>query len=142
VNAVSPGVVLEGGHPAAGMMTGTPAGRMGTPDEIAAAMVFLCSDDSGFIHGSVRMSTVGELRSRCWRERAATGSRAVHAFGSGVGVVDLLVDAIPAAPKARTGYVERGAALQAPALWATGARLPCTANLWASPTSAPREAWA
>jgi NAD(P)-dependent dehydrogenase (short-subunit alcohol dehydrogenase family) len=53
VNAVSPGVVLEGGHPAAAMMTGTPAGRMGTPDEIAAAIVFLCSDDSGFIHGSV-----------------------------------------------------------------------------------------
>jgi NAD(P)-dependent dehydrogenase (short-subunit alcohol dehydrogenase family) len=43
----------EGVHPAAGMMTGTPAGRMGTPDEIAAAIVFLCSDDSGFIHGSV-----------------------------------------------------------------------------------------
>src|SRR5579859_1154690 len=53
VNAVSPGVVLEGGHPAAAMMTGTPAGRMGIPDEIAAAIVFLCSDDSGFIHGSV-----------------------------------------------------------------------------------------
>jgi NAD(P)-dependent dehydrogenase (short-subunit alcohol dehydrogenase family) len=53
VNAVSPGVVLEGGAPAAAMMTGTPAGRMGTPDEIAAAIVFLCSDDSGFIHGSV-----------------------------------------------------------------------------------------
>jgi NAD(P)-dependent dehydrogenase (short-subunit alcohol dehydrogenase family) len=53
VNAVSPGVVLEGDHPAAAMMTGTPAGRTGTPDEIAAAIVFLCSDDSGFMHGSV-----------------------------------------------------------------------------------------
>jgi NAD(P)-dependent dehydrogenase (short-subunit alcohol dehydrogenase family) len=53
VNAVSPGVVLEGDHPAAAMMTGTPAGRMGTPEEIAAVIVFLCSDDSGFIHGSV-----------------------------------------------------------------------------------------
>jgi NAD(P)-dependent dehydrogenase (short-subunit alcohol dehydrogenase family) len=59
VNAVSPGVVLDPAGDsetvrlAAGMMTGSPAGRMGTPEEIAAAVVFLCSDESGFIHGSV-----------------------------------------------------------------------------------------
>jgi 2-hydroxycyclohexanecarboxyl-CoA dehydrogenase len=29
----------------------TPVGRVGLPDDVAAACVFLCSDDAGFITG-------------------------------------------------------------------------------------------
>jgi NAD(P)-dependent dehydrogenase (short-subunit alcohol dehydrogenase family) len=35
------------------MMRGTPAGRSGNPDAIAAAAVYLASDDAAFVHGAV-----------------------------------------------------------------------------------------
>jgi NAD(P)-dependent dehydrogenase (short-subunit alcohol dehydrogenase family) len=59
VNAVSPGVIrdpavyVDADHPAARMMSGTPAGRTGNPDEVAAAIVYLASDDASFIQGAV-----------------------------------------------------------------------------------------
>ena len=57
VNAISPGVVLEKvpgqAHPAEANMNGTPAGRMGRPQEIAHAAVYLASDESAFVHGIV-----------------------------------------------------------------------------------------
>jgi len=57
VNAISPGVVLEKVtgqvHPAEVNMNGTPAGRMGRPQEIAHAAVYLASDESAFVHGIV-----------------------------------------------------------------------------------------
>ncbi|MEV5849266.1 glucose 1-dehydrogenase [Streptomyces sp. NPDC051985] len=57
VNAISPGVVLPAGAEDAGiaeaMMKGTPAGRMGTPEEIANAAVYLAADESSFVHGVV-----------------------------------------------------------------------------------------
>ncbi|MFG2964113.1 SDR family NAD(P)-dependent oxidoreductase [Streptomyces sp. NPDC048288] len=57
VNAISPGVVLPAGAEDAGiaeaMMKGTPAGRMGTPEEIASAAVYLVADESSFVHGVV-----------------------------------------------------------------------------------------
>jgi NAD(P)-dependent dehydrogenase (short-subunit alcohol dehydrogenase family) len=59
VNAISPGVILppapEGGEPHPGeiMMKGTPAGRVGTPDAIAHAAVWLASDEAAFVHGTV-----------------------------------------------------------------------------------------
>lgn len=57
VNAISPGVVqtptLGADHPAEGMMKGTPAGRMGTPDAIANAATYLAADESSFVHGIV-----------------------------------------------------------------------------------------
>ena len=34
-----------------GLIAGVPMGRLGTPDEIAKAAVFLASDDSSFITG-------------------------------------------------------------------------------------------
>jgi 3-oxoacyl-[acyl-carrier protein] reductase len=63
VNAVSPGTVDTNYHrsfstPEAldaldGVRTATPVGRLGTPKEIADAVVFLCSDRASFIHGQV-----------------------------------------------------------------------------------------
>jgi len=63
VNAISPGPIatpaideLAGGREQgeqfrANMAAGVPLGRVGTPDEIAKAAVFLASDDSSFISG-------------------------------------------------------------------------------------------
>jgi NAD(P)-dependent dehydrogenase (short-subunit alcohol dehydrogenase family) len=40
-------------HPAAVMMNGTPAGGMGTHEDVAHAAVYLASDEAGFVHGAV-----------------------------------------------------------------------------------------
>ena len=62
VNAISPGVVRSpvpglseeaGEDPAEVMMRGTPAGGSGTPDAIAHAAVYLASDESRFVQGTV-----------------------------------------------------------------------------------------
>ncbi|WP_049565153.1 SDR family NAD(P)-dependent oxidoreductase [Streptomyces sp. SBT349] len=59
VNAIAPGVVqarIPGAtepHPAQAMMNGTPAGRIGDPEAIAHAAVYLASDEAAFVHGSV-----------------------------------------------------------------------------------------
>jgi NAD(P)-dependent dehydrogenase (short-subunit alcohol dehydrogenase family) len=49
VQAPAPGVI----HPGEVMMNGTPAGRMGTPDAIAHAAVYLAGDEAAFVHGIV-----------------------------------------------------------------------------------------
>ena len=58
VNAVSPGTVDNHFHEVFstrkildGMIAATPAGRLGTNEEIADAIVFLCSTGSRYIHG-------------------------------------------------------------------------------------------
>lgn len=60
VNAVAPGPTLTdnalaqfGQDGLVGMMRQAPARRAADPDEIAAAAVFLASDDAGFIHGAI-----------------------------------------------------------------------------------------
>jgi NAD(P)-dependent dehydrogenase (short-subunit alcohol dehydrogenase family) len=59
VNAISPGVIRPPDldpseeYPGDAMMLGTPAGRSGHPDAIAAAAVHLASDEAWFTHGVV-----------------------------------------------------------------------------------------
>jgi NAD(P)-dependent dehydrogenase (short-subunit alcohol dehydrogenase family) len=59
VNAISPGVIRHSAlppdqeTPGEAMMRDTPAGRSGPPDAIAAAAVYLASDDAAFVHGTV-----------------------------------------------------------------------------------------
>jgi 3-oxoacyl-[acyl-carrier protein] reductase len=60
VNAVSPGTIDTNYHrtfstPEAlnSVRSTTPAGRLGTPEEIADTILFLCSDQASFIHGQV-----------------------------------------------------------------------------------------
>jgi NAD(P)-dependent dehydrogenase (short-subunit alcohol dehydrogenase family) len=54
VNAIAPGVVhTNPNHPATAMMVGTPYGRIGAPESIAQAAVYLASDEAFFVHGTV-----------------------------------------------------------------------------------------
>ncbi|WP_219419888.1 SDR family NAD(P)-dependent oxidoreductase [Pseudonocardia nigra] len=58
VNAVSPGPTRTEGTASMGealdqLAAGGPAGRPGTPDEIASAIVYLASDAASFIHGAI-----------------------------------------------------------------------------------------
>jgi NAD(P)-dependent dehydrogenase (short-subunit alcohol dehydrogenase family) len=60
VNCVSPGTIGTEYHKTFSTTEGldsvraaTPAGRLGTSEEIADAVVFLCSDQASFIHGQV-----------------------------------------------------------------------------------------
>jgi NAD(P)-dependent dehydrogenase (short-subunit alcohol dehydrogenase family) len=58
VNAVCPGIIdtpmvqragEDSGELIEQMTAATPAGRLGTPEEIASAVVWLCSDDASFV---------------------------------------------------------------------------------------------
>lgn len=59
VNAVSPGFVPTGSVPArlrtparlAAIAARYPAGRLGTPDDVAATVAFLCSAEAGYVTG-------------------------------------------------------------------------------------------
>jgi 3-oxoacyl-[acyl-carrier protein] reductase len=59
VNAVAPGYIateMTAGlseEQRAGILAATPLGRLGTPEDVAAAVAFLCSDDAAFITGAV-----------------------------------------------------------------------------------------
>lgn len=58
VNAVCPGVIqtamvdrLQQSHPDLALVAGEPIGRMGTPEEIASAVIWLCSGGASFVTG-------------------------------------------------------------------------------------------
>ena len=57
VNTVSPGATrtpinADADHVIAQITAGTPAGRPGTPDEIAAAVAWVLSDNAAYLHGA------------------------------------------------------------------------------------------
>ena len=58
VNTVAPGATrtpinAADGDVIAQMTAGTPAGRPGTPDEVAAAVAWVVSDDATYVHGAL-----------------------------------------------------------------------------------------
>ncbi len=56
VNAVAPGFIetaMTAEVDASGFLERVPAGRLGTVDEVAAVVAFLCSDAAGYVNGSV-----------------------------------------------------------------------------------------
>jgi len=56
VNAVAPGFIetdMTGGLDLTAIAADVPAGRVGTPGEVAAAIAFLCSPDSAYVNGAV-----------------------------------------------------------------------------------------
>jgi 3-oxoacyl-[acyl-carrier protein] reductase len=55
-NVVAPGFIetaMTEGVAAAGFLERVPAGRLGTPDEVAAAVRFLCSPAAAYVNGTV-----------------------------------------------------------------------------------------
>ncbi len=56
VNAVAPGFIktdMMADLPVEDIVKNIPAGRLGTPEDVAAAVLFLCSDPAGYITGQV-----------------------------------------------------------------------------------------
>ncbi len=58
VNTVAPGATrtpinAESGDVIAQMTAGTPAGRPGTPDEVARAVAWVVSDEASYVHGAL-----------------------------------------------------------------------------------------
>jgi 3-oxoacyl-[acyl-carrier protein] reductase len=56
VNAVAPGFIataMTSGMDTTEFTDRIPTGRLGEPDEVAAAVAFLCSDQAGYVNGTV-----------------------------------------------------------------------------------------
>lgn len=56
VNAVAPGFIgtaMTADVDAAALAAQVPAGRLGTPDDVAGAVAFLCSDAASYVNGTV-----------------------------------------------------------------------------------------
>ena len=69
INAICPGIIdtemmqrFSGGTPEgrAAVIAQEPIGRMGTPEEIAAAVLWLCSDAASFVVGHAMVADGGQ----------------------------------------------------------------------------------
>lgn len=69
INVVAPGIIdtammdrFTNGTPEGPqrVISQEPAGRMGTPEEIAAAVLWLCSDAASFVTGAVLVADGGQ----------------------------------------------------------------------------------
>lgn len=73
VNAISPGVIATemteqaAGEMTEGLMQQIPMGRLGQPEEIAKAVLFLASEDASYIAGEDLLVDGGRIRLNLWQ---------------------------------------------------------------------------
>ncbi|MFC1925898.1 SDR family NAD(P)-dependent oxidoreductase, partial [Chloroflexota bacterium] len=67
INAICPGIIPSGMVPVEGrpdiighLASGVPMGRLGQPEEIAQAVLWLCSEEASFVTGHVLIADGGE----------------------------------------------------------------------------------
>ena len=64
-NTVAPGFIYIGGkdsEPSTELLEEIPAGVLGRPEDVAAAVVFLCSQQASYINGACLVVDGGESR--------------------------------------------------------------------------------
>ena len=104
MNAISPGIIItplardEMSGPGAGnyqkMIETSASGRVGTPDEVAAAAAFLLGPEAGFITGSDLLMDGGVIAALCagagrWPLNPTTDSKPMDYTNLGIsGVAD------------------------------------------------------